>query len=259
MAFHYNHYDKDYFLPNINDILNKQIILNDVKSLVFDFSQCKKAFFPFRIVNTISIGSDTKPLVFTKSVMIKVILYLQSCDFSLSGNDNIYNFHDVKIYEGVKSYIMSRCLKINSKLYLDIRLWSKINNMPSKRGFRFEIKDLRQVLDKLTEALNFYDYWHIRISEYIEKAIDVLTSYIDEKINIIHHDLFNNCLLYRVLENKPIHGVYNKTDHIRRNMIKTIKPLEFEIRMKNCFNSSVQINSFSVLNYIQTNDIVSMN
>ena len=244
-------------LPAITDILDREVDLNNFKKIVFDFSQYKRTFFPFKIVDKHSFGDDgdARCLILTKSTITKITTYLESCllDMRLDG---IYSVNEYKISIGNKSYIRIQCLNINSKQYLDTRLWMKISDnedIPTRRGFRLEIKDLALVLDNLIEAMNFFNHWEFKVVKYVEWSINVLTSIIEEKITLSPDEEWQekNILQSRLVPDRNAAVGWNreieKYTAIRKNILKSVLPAEFEAKIKDYLHSSPELNLTSIL------------
>ena len=250
-------------LPKLEEILNKKISLNSYRNISFDFGQEEKTFFPFMIAEKDSPNEkdDARTLILTKSTLKKIIINFESCLLNMS-LDGPVSINDLRIPIGSRSYIWIQCLNINSKRYLDTRLWMLINKneeIPTKRGFRIETKELVEVLESLTEALNFFDRWEMKLSNHIEWSFHALTVIAEEKMK--EPDWISDTFIDWITVDDKIRiqwdEVDEETNHTRRNIIKNILPGEFENKMKDFFHSATDINIASILYWIQSKDEVS--
>lgn len=256
-------------IPTIESIFQKSFPLTSNRKIVLDFNP--KTYLPFLIKDIEDSESkdseNLKTLALTTKSLNTLLSNIESYQLSSTHNDP-YTVQEYKIpIGGNKGFILTQSVTANSKKYLDSRLWMRLNSLeeiPTKRGFRCEIKDIHKVLEGLTSAKQFYEYFRFKTAKHIEYSVIAFAMIADEKRNIPveyswDDNKFSNWSCKQPLD-QISWGLISKDEAASRirEIINSIQYFEFEKKFKDYFELYPQIELASVFQYIKRNDEVSL-
>lgn len=244
-------------MPEIESIFQKSFPLTSKKKIAIDFDT--KTIFPFMIkdYNESDDPKNLKTLTLTRKTLTTLISHME--DYILTSSmDDTYALPNQTIpIGGDKAFILTQCMTISSKEYLDSRLWMRLNSteeIPTKRGFRCEMKDIPKVLESLSKAKKLFEHYRFKIAKIINDSVHTFALLLDEKIRAPSQ--YHMCLTLGEISWKNLTMEEKTFIEVKEFFLNSFHYSDFEEKFKSNYETSPDIDLASVFQYIKTNDEV---